>query len=228
MFAWKDILGGMEDGSKKINTIKFKNNIVTCIRTLCVMVSQDAIDISNEFHKKNILTDEIAQVFIHEISPFIERKDSCFEIVDNDVIIEAQGRNFKSRVKFGYMWSNHLLKKIKSLMYTNYKFIGVIEAPKRNTPNKIVKKYPNIDINIPGGKVSLSSISDIDEEILCIKEGLRELEEETGFSFTGPIEYLCSTNQIDIRKKYHLENLPLHVYRKNTDVKGDLILIWLI
>jgi len=211
---------------------------VTCVRTLCIMVSLKAIQLCNEFNKDKveILTDEISQVFVHQISQFINRDVNCFNIINDVVVKEARCRNFSSKKKFGYMWNDYLLQNIKCLINTNYKFIGVVEAPKYGTRNSIVRKYPNMDLNIPGGKVSVHPKDWIEDNyLMCIIEGLREMTEETGMTILSEFkdetiiyDYLGSENQLEMRKRYKLDPLPLKVYRKNTDSKGDLIFIWLL
>ena len=124
---------------------------------------------------------------------------------------------------------------IKCLVNTDYKFVGVVEAPNVNTKNNIVRKYPNIDLNIPGGKLAID-VEDRTEDpkLMCIKEALRELAEETGMTISSKYgknvvyNYFKSENQIKMRKKYKLDKLPLQVYRRNNASKGDLIMIWLL
>jgi len=211
---------------------------VTCVRTLCIMVSPKAIQLCNEFNKDKveILTDEISQVFVHPISQFINRDVNCFNIINDNVIKEARTRNSSSKKKFGYMWNDYLLQNIECLIDTNYQFIGVVEAPKYGTRNSIIRKYPNIDLNIPGGKISVHPKDWIENnDLMCIIEGLREMTEETGMTISSKFKniknvynYLGFENQLEMRKRYELDQLPLKVYRKNTNRKGDLTLIWLL
>ena len=91
-----------------------------------------------------------------------------------------------------------------------------------------------MDLNIPGGKMAINSEDWVDDvELMCIKEAVREMTEETGMTISAKSDnavyfYLRSENQMEMRKKYKLDELPLQVYRRNNVSKGDLIMIWLL
>lgn len=245
-FEWKPVLGDIREYNHDKNTISHIHQVnmningidkpITCVRSLCIMVSPKARKICDDFNENKVYlrTNEIAQVFVHYISQFVHMDIECLSIINKDVIREAKKRYYNTKPKFGYMWNNHLLQNLHCLINTDYKFIGVVEAPKYNTKNSTVRRYPNMNLNIPGGKISIN-IEDWkeDPELMCVKEALREMTEETGMTISSKsndtiYNYLRSKNQIEMRKKNKLDDLPLQVYRRNTDSKGDLTIIWLL